>query len=211
MRRPACRTDRSPAIGVPASSVAAGVLAAALLAGGCATGPDVRVDYDRAADFASYKTFAFVSPLGTDRAGYQSVVSLHLKAATQRELEARGMRLNSAAPQLLVNFNAALSDKLRVSTAPTMTVGVGMGRGYYGYRAGMYTAWPLYADQTHVTQYKEGTLNIDVVDAARKQLVWEGVVTGSVTQNTLDDVQAAVNTAVAAAFAKFPIPAAAAR
>jgi len=186
---------------------AAGLLAAALLAAGCASGPEVRADYDRTADFASYKTFAFASPLGTDREGYQSVVSLHLKAAAQRELEARGLRLDSAAPQLLVNFNAALNDKLRVSTAPTMTMGVGMGRGYYGYRAGMYTAWPLYADQTHVTQYKEGTLNIDVVDTARKQLVWEGVVSGSVTQKTLDDVQAAVNAAVAAAFTKYPVPA----
>lgn len=190
----------------PVGAGAAGLLAAALLAAGCASGPEVRADYDRTADFASYKTFAFASPLGTDRDGAQSVISLHLKTATQRELEARGMRLDSAAPQLLVNFNAALSDKLRVSSAPTVTMGVGMGRGYYGYRAGMYTAWPLYADQTRVTQYKEGTLNIDVVDAARKQLVWEGVVTESVTQKTLDDIPAAVNAAVAAAFARYPVP-----
>ena len=62
------------------------------------------------------------------------------------------------------------------------------------------------ADPTYVTQYKEGTLNIDVVDAARRQLVWEGVVTDSVTQKTLDNVQAAVDTAVAAAFSKYPVP-----
>jgi len=73
----------------------------------------------------------------------------------------------------------------------------------------MYTAWPMYADQTVVTQYKEGTLNIDVVDAARKQLVWESVVSDSVTQKMLDNVQAAIDAAVAAAFAKYPIPAAA--
>ena len=105
-----------------------------------------------------------------------------------------------------MDFNAALNDKLRVTTVPTMTVGVGVGRGYYGYRAGMYSAWPLYADQTMVTQYSEGTLNIDVVDAVHKQLVWEGVVTDSVTQEMLDDVKAAVDAAVAAAFAKYPIP-----
>jgi hypothetical protein len=177
--------------------------AAGLLAlGGCATGPNVRADYDRSADFSVYKTFAFASPLGTDRNGYQSVVSQHLKAATQRELEARGMRLDAAAPQLLVNFSAALNDKLRVTTMPTM----GVGFGYYGYRGGMYSTWPLYADQTTVSQYQEGTLNIDVVDAARKQLVWEGVVTDSVTQKMLDDVPAAVNAAVKAAFVKYPVP-----
>jgi len=182
--------------------------AASLLAlAGCASTPDVRVDYDRTADFTRYRTFGFASPLGTDRGGYQSIVSQHLKTATQRELEARGMRLDANAPELLVNFSATLDDKLRVTTAPTIATGVGMGRGYYGYRAGMYSAWPMYADQTVVTQYKEGTLNIDVVDAARKQLVWEGVVSDSVTQKMLDNVQAAIDAAVAAAFAKFPLPA----
>ena len=177
--------------------------AAGLLAlGGCATGPDVRVDYDRTANFSTYKTFAFASPLGTDRGGYQSIVSQRLKAATQREMEARGMRLDPAAPQLLVNFSTALSDKLRVSRTPTVT----MGLGYYGYRGGLFSVWPLYADQTSVSQYREGTLNIDVVDAARKQLVWEGVVTDSVTQQMQDDVPGAVDAAVKAAFARYPVP-----
>jgi hypothetical protein len=191
---------------VTTRSVAAGLLAAALLAAGCASGPEVRADHDRTADFASYKTFAFASPLGTDRAGYQTIVSQHLKAATQRELEARGLRLDPDAPQLLVNFNAQLSDKVRITTVPGPVWGIGYGRGYYGYRAGMYSAWPWYYDQTIATPYQEGTLNIDVVDAARKQLVWEGVVIGTVTQATLDNVQAAVDAAVAAAFAKYPIP-----
>jgi hypothetical protein len=175
-----------------------------VLLAGCASGPVANADFDRTADFTSYKTFGFASPLGTDRSGYQTVLSQHLKTATLREMEARGMRLDTGAPQLLVNFSANLSDKLRITSTPTM--GVGVGRGYYGYRAGMYSAWPAYADQTTVTQYKEGTLNIDVVDVARKQLVWEGVVTDSVTQQTLDNVQAAIDTAVAAAFAKYPVP-----
>ena len=181
------------------------IAASSLLAlAGCASVPEVRVDLDRSADFTQYKTFAFASPLGTDRGGYQTIVSQNLKAAAQRELEARGMRLDSAAPQLLVNFNATLSEQLRVSPGPT--VGVGVGRGYYGYRYGMYGAWPMYTDMTTVTQYTEGTLNIDVVDAARRQLVWEGVVTKSITQQDRDDMKAAIDAAVAAAFAKYPIP-----
>ena len=77
-------------------------------------------------------------------------------------------------PQLLVNFNARLDDKMKVSTTstPTMTMGVGMGRGYYGYRGGMYGTWPMYQDQTTVSQYKEGTLNIDIVD--RRASSWCG-------------------------------------
>lgn len=183
-------------------------VAVVLALSGCASGPEVRADYDRSANFSSYKTFAFASPLGTDRNGYQSVISQHLKAATKLELEARGMKQVTDSPQLLINFNASLSDKLAVHSTPTMSVG--MTRGYYGYRGGMYSAWPMYADQTTVTQYKEGTLNIDVVDAARKQLVWEGVVTDSVDQKMMDNVEAAINVAVKAAFAKYPVAAPAA-
>ena len=174
------------------------VMATLLLLGGCANVPEVRSDFDRTADFSQYKTFGFASPLGTDRRGYQSIVSQHLKAATQRELEARGLRLASAAPQLLVNFSASLNEKMRVTSMPLM------GMGYYGYRGGMYSAWPMYRDQTVVMPYTEGTLNIDVVDAARQQLVWEGVVTGVVTQAALDDVQSAIDAAVTAAFLKYP-------
>ena len=72
------------------------LVAAALLAlGGCASAPDIRADFDPSTNFAQYKTFAFVQPLGTDRDGYQSIVSQRLKAATQREMEARGMRLEA--------------------------------------------------------------------------------------------------------------------
>jgi Domain of unknown function (DUF4136) len=172
---------------------------------GCATPPDVRVSLDRSVDFTKYRTFAFVSPLGTDRGGYQSLVSQHLKAATQREMESRGMRLDAAAPELLINFSGALTDKLRVTTAPAPMMGVG----YYGYRGGMYSTWPMYADETVVTPYKEGTLNIDIIDARARQLVWESVVTDSVTQKDLENVQVALDAAVAAAFAKYPVPGAA--
>ncbi|MGS0757648.1 DUF4136 domain-containing protein, partial [Roseateles sp. GG27B] len=163
------------------------VLAATLLLGACATGPVVQVEIDQKADFTQYKTFGFANPLGTDRNGYQTIVSGHLKAATQRELEARGLRLNDNAPQLLVNFNAELNEKLRVSSLPSPMLGFGMGRGYYGYRSGMYATWPMYRGELVATPYQEGALNIDLIDASSKQMVWEGVVTEAVTQKALDN------------------------
>jgi hypothetical protein len=90
---------------------------------------------------------------------------------------------------------------------PPMGMGVGMGArgGYYGYRGGMYGTWGNYS-QTTATQYTQGTLNIDVVDAGRKQLVWEGVVTKTITEKSAQNLEATVDGAVAAAFAKFPLP-----
>jgi hypothetical protein len=179
----------------------------ALAAAGCVSGPRVRAERDKTVDFSQYRTFAFASPLGTDREGYQTIVSQYLKSATQRELEARGLRLVEDSPQLLVNFSGRLNEKLRTSTMPStgVTLGVGMGRGYYRYRSGFYTTWPLYPMETRVDSYSEGTLNIDVIDAEKKQMIWEGVAVGRVTEQTMDNLKPAIDEAVAAIFANYPI------
>jgi hypothetical protein len=177
--------------------------------GACASQPSVRAANDGNTDFTRYRTFGFITPLATDRSGYQSLVSQELKANTQRELELRGLRLDNGNPQLLINFNAALTDKTRISTIPSpLNNGLGyFGGNYYAYRGGIYSPWPYYVDQTVVFNYKEGTINIDVVDAARKQLVWEGIVTDrNVTQEELANLPESIKTAVSAAFAKFPLP-----
>lgn len=175
---------------------------------GCATGPQVNVMTDNSVNFSQYKTFAFVEPLATDKDGYQTIVSTTLKAATTREMQARGIQYDPNNPQLLVNFNARLNNKLVATTTP-MPVGwgYGWGGGYYGYRRGFYDPWPMYQNQTTVSEYTEGTLNIDVADSLRKMLVWEGVVTQAVSQSDYDNVAPTLDAAVAAAFAKFPIPA----
>jgi hypothetical protein len=191
------------------SRIVAPLAVISLLAlGACTTGPQVSVMTDNSVNFSQYKTFGFVEPLATDKDGYQTIVSTTLKAATTREMQARGIQYDPNNPQLLVNFNARLSNKLVATTTP-MPVGwgYGYGGGYYGYRRGFYDPWPMYQNQTTVSEYTEGTLNIDVADALRKMLVWEGVVTQAVSQDDYTNVAPTLDAAVAAAFAKFPIPA----
>lgn len=178
------------------------VVLATLALVACATqGAKIRSNSDAAADFKQYRSFAFVSPLGTDRANYESLVSRALKAAARRELEARGLVYQDASPDLLVNFSGRLDDKLRVSPSSSLTVGMG----YYGYRHGIYGTWPLY-HETDIDQYTQGTLNVDVVDARRNQMVWEGVAVGRVTEKTQANVEAAIKRVMPEIFAKFPLP-----
>ncbi len=180
---------------------AAPLAASLLLLAACSSGPDVRSMADPQTNFAQFQTFGFQSPLGTDRAGYRSIVSQHLKAAAQREMEARGYRYDEASPQLLLNFNTKLDDKMRVDSYPEPV----MTSGWYGYRRGYYQPWPMYTESTQVTQYQQGTLTVDVIDASRKQLVWEGTVTKSVNSKDKENIGAALDAAVVAAFAKFPV------
>jgi len=99
-----------------------------------------------------------------------------------------------------VNFNANLQEKTKVtqtSTSPTP---------YYGYRRGYYDPWGGYGygTQTQVSQYTEGTYNIDLIDARQKQLVWEAVGIGRVTDKKLKNLERSVNEGVPKFFAFYP-------
>ena len=51
----------------------AALVAVTALAGGCASGPDVRGDYDRAVDFGKYKTYNFLATSSGNPAESQSI------------------------------------------------------------------------------------------------------------------------------------------
>ena len=170
--------------------------------GGCASAPDLRYDYDRSADFGAYNTWNFIENPGPDYQGYESLFTQYMIEAITIEMDKRGYK-KSDNPDLLVNFNAFIQDKTKVTTTPSM--GPPMG-GYYGYRGGYYGAWGGYGygTDTHVSQYTEGTFNIDLVDAARKQLVWEAVGVGRITDDTRKNLRQKVMEGVPKFFALYP-------
>ncbi|MNX93688.1 hypothetical protein D3C86_1258840 [compost metagenome] len=80
--------------------------------------------------------------------------------------------------------------------------------GYYAYRGGMYGPWPGYGFYNDTYVYTEGTLNIDLVDARKNQLVWEGVAQGDASRVDPQDSQPAIDAVVTQIFAKYPFRAA---
>ena len=175
-------------------------LLSSLLVAGCASTPTIRSNVDPSIDFSHFRTFGFFEPLATDRAGYQSLISQQLIISAERELIARGLLRADTNPDLLVNFSADLDQRLRVTQVPTSRGA----RGFNGHRRGFYSTWPMY-QQTEVRQYTKGTLGIDVVDAGRRQLVWEGVALSRVTQRTIDNIGPELDAAVVEIFRDFPL------
>lgn len=172
-------------------------LSAALMQG-CETEPTVRSQFDKTADFGAYRTFNFVSPLATDRLGYSTLVTQALRSAVTQEMQTRGYQLSDN-PDLLVDFSARLEQKQEVRSSPSA------GPYYYGYRSGMYSPWRSYSySQVYTRNYKEGTINVDLIDAKRKQMVWEGVGIGEVSETKMEDRDQAIKSAVAKIFAKYP-------
>lgn len=176
------------------------MLLASVGLGGCSSTAKLRSDFDRSTDFSQYKTYNFYSNAGPEDTDYQSLFSQYMVAAIDKEMQARGYT-KSNEPDLLVNFNAILQEKTKVTTTPTAMYGP-----YYGYRSGFYDPWMGYGygQETHVSQYTEGTFNIDLVDRKRKKLVWEAVGIGRVTQADFENLQQVVMEGVPRFFAEYP-------
>jgi hypothetical protein len=168
---------------------------------GCASGSNIQSDYDPAADFGSYTTYNIMDGAGPDTQSYESFFSKYMVAAISIEMDKRGYK-KADNPDLLVNFNANLQDKTKVTSSPSM----GMSGGYYGYRGGFYDPWGGYGygTETRVSQYTEGTFNIDLVDNKAHRLIWEAIAVGKVTQKDLENLEQVVNEGVPEFFATFP-------
>lgn len=169
----------------------------------CATGPEIRSDYDTSVNFAQYRTYGF---LGWDARNptpeYSSLTEQRIRDAIAREMSARGYQ-QSDDPDLLVNFSVTTKDIQEVRQVPTAMPPMG----YYGWRDPFYTPWPAYTYETRVDNYTKGTLFVDLVDADRKKMVWEGIATGRITQKALENPEAAINGVVAEIFASYPFTA----
>lgn len=181
--------------------LAVSLLASATLIAGCATtrAPDTRIDYDKSVDFSVYRSFGFPKETGTDRGGYSTLVTGYFKSAMTAAMEARGYKYTELNPDLLVNF--FMNTRERTELRPH--AGASLGYGYYGYRYGLYNAWPLYDEDRTVT-YKVGTINIDIVDAEKKQLVWEGVSEGRISQEAMENPKVTINAVVTELMRQYP-------
>ena len=174
-----------------------------LLLAACASTPRVASQADPGADFSRYRSFAFYTPLALEQHGYTTITSNRIRAAVRAQMEARGYVFDEGNPDLWVNLNAYLQDKTRVTTMPQVDYDY-----YYSYRAHGYVAVPYWRDRTDVHQYTEGTLNVDVVDVQRRQLVWEGIAVGTVGRTDPARHGEKIDAAVAAIFAQYPYRAA---
>ena len=184
---------------VPQRFTVVAVVALVLLLAACATGPRITSEVDPQADFASYPTFAFYSPLALEKEGYATPTSERIKAATRAQMESRGYVYDEAKPDLLVNINAYINERQDVISTPQLQF-----RTYYNYRYNSYVQSAFWADRTDVYNYTEGTLNIDLVDALRKQLVWEGIAVGRMANTKPAARNTRIDSTIAEIFAQYP-------
>lgn len=129
--------------------------AASLLLSTAAWAQDVSYDYDKARDFTSFKTYAWVRGTNlSDELNHQRVVD-----AIDAQLAAKGLRKveRGGNPDVLVAYHAAFGRDLQVN-----------GSGWGGYRVNR-------AGSARVEEVVVGALGVEIADAKTGAVVWHGV------------------------------------
>jgi hypothetical protein len=154
----------------------------------------VSSDFDKTAGFTSYKTYAFTPealalPL-------DDINRNRLLSAIEKELAAKGFT-KSDNPDVLIDLNIKTQTQ---QTATATNTGGYYGRGYrYGYGGGFSTTTINY------DTYIDGTLFIDMIDATKKQLVWQGRGTKTLEEDASQKRREEnINYAVQQIFVKYP-------
>ena len=164
-----------------------------LLLAACATRPIVHTDFDPAAAFTTYRTYAWRHQPEVSN----PLVRQRLIAAIDEQLRAKGWRqVPEAQADIALVGNVATRQEQSLDTFYGGPDWGGWGwRGGWGFGAGYRSA------RTHT--FTVGTLVLDMFDTRTKQAVWRGTAEGTVP-DTPAKTNAAVQSAVTRMFAKFP-------
>jgi uncharacterized protein DUF4136 len=171
-------------------------VALALTTSACASAVDVRTQLAPDANLGGRSTFWIlpVPPRTTDVASAASDDPMLANSITNRALvneltrafEGRGYTVNVTNPDFTVAYYASTREKLNINTWN------------YGYS---WRRWPR--GYTDVTEYTEGTVIVDVIDPATKELLWRGQGASAVSSDPAK-YTADLNKAVTAILSKFP-------
>jgi hypothetical protein len=169
----------------------------------CSSTPlKVRTRVDPAASFTGYRTYGFPPVLGTNHGGKTTALTVYFMQAIRSEMDSRGYQYTEESPDLWVNFNA--NPRATAESKSHISPSYGYSTGYYAYRAGLYGLPVIAFEDEETVNYRVGTGNIDIADANKKMLIWEGIAEGRLTEEMLANPGPAITAAVAEMFAQYP-------
>lgn len=146
-------------------------------------------DRDKDINFNKYKTFAWLphphTYLKKGNAIDNDIVENNIVKYVSKELINREMRLDTAHPDVVMDFDIMTEKKVKQIQTPAY-----YNSGFYYYGGGYRRrGWNNYNNnrwaynmgyRTENIAYKEGTLTIDMVDHSSKKLIWKGYALGEI-------------------------------
>jgi len=170
------------------------LLAVALVAGCASAPPQPESMRDPGVDFAAFRSFGWAPAPGVNEADPPLLLlDRSIRDAIGAEMRRRGYVESPDSPDLRIAYDTASEEKVE-SNPVRVGIGVGSWGGNFG--------GSVNVGSPSVRNYREGTLVIHAIDAARNAEVWQGRVSGRIGKESLEP--AAVAAAVATAMRDFP-------
>ncbi|WP_010523091.1 DUF4136 domain-containing protein [Aquimarina agarivorans] len=159
-----------------------------LLITSCST---VRVvtDYDTKATFTQYKTFAYFKP-GVDKVEISDLDKRRILRSIDAVMQSRGLK-KSDTPDILVNISTEAEKNTYL----------------YPNNFGFGFGWsPFWWGNNFANTYDviEGTLFIDLIDANKKELIWQGIGSAPIVQQGPEEKEERIYEIVSSILAKYP-------
>jgi len=133
---------------------------------------NVNYDYDKNATFDNYKTYAY-NKTGIDKVEISDLDKKRILRSIDETMTSKGFS-KSDNPDILINFFTKEREQVEVSQ---FNAGWGWGWGWG------WNPWMWGGNTTTVNRYIEGTLTIDIIDAKKKELIWQGIGEGVLTKS----------------------------
>jgi len=155
-----------------------------LLAATGAWAQKITVEFDQAADFARYKTFAMRDGQLNSRnpALNSELVKKRIEADIVRDLTARGLEMTTGRSDLNVRYRFGSARKAEIERYPA--------------------GWRGFGTRVVRVPYTEGTLVIDLRDPSTRSLVWRGIASEEKSEGT--KIEGKLDDMVRKAIAKYP-------
>ena len=138
----------------------------------------VTTDVDESADFSKYSSYQFLGWQNDSDKAMNDFDKKRMRDAFQSELGARNLKLDESSTDMAISLYIVVSQQTSTTAYTNYHGGTG-----YGYRRGG-RGWGNGYSTTSYSQndYPQGVLVMDVFDAKTKELIWQGVATGTVKE-----------------------------
>ena len=185
----------------------AGALGLVFLAAGCAS--TAHIEKDKHADFAHYRTFAWIDYDGKVKEGknrQNDLMEQRIREAVNKELErSAGWREVKSRPDVLLNYDVLVERSVKEKSDPvysspfTRLVYNPYTRRY----ATIYYPSEFMGYQRSENMVREGTVTITMIDTRTDKTVWQGWTTDEVNSRNLTARE--IQNSVKAIFKKFDV------
>lgn len=146
-------------------------LLALMLLASC-TSVRVLSDYDKEVNFNEYKSYAFYKT-GIDKAHISDLDKKRILKAIEAEMSTRGF-VKSEQPDILVSIFTKEKDQVDIYNNSFGWGFGGWGYGFGGFGPGWGWGYGPGMGGNLASTRTEGSLYIDLIDAKKKELVWQG-------------------------------------